>query len=508
MAPLQRALFEGPEFLRFGAAFLVVAALVALFVRKERRNVLRLFGLWAVSVLLRYGARVLESAGMPATAVNTDLVSALLAGIAFLSLTATVVFGVLVPALHLAPSKILRDVAVALSSLALFLWLLSLRHVDVAGIVATSTVITAVLGLSLQDVLGNVMGGLALQVDGSVAVGEWVTIGDVTGVVREIGWRQTSLETRNGDTLVVPNIQLMKSPVLVLGRNARGAPARTRRWVTVGVWTDYPPTLVLEALTQALMREPVPGVAAEPAPDVVVSAFADNWAEYSFRYWLADLWKADAVDSVLRTRIHFALRRLGIPVAIPARNLIISREEPAGHPKASPAPAERLAAVSSVPIFATLSEGEQERLAAELVFTPFAPGEAIVVQGAAVHHLYILTKGEAEVRVAVEGAPPRAVATLKAPDVFGEMGMLTGEPRKATVAALGSVDCWRLPRQAFHDILAARPAIAEEVSQILARRDVELATVRDGLSEEAARRRLAEKAGSLLSQIQRFFGIG
>jgi small-conductance mechanosensitive channel/CRP-like cAMP-binding protein len=508
MPSFQRALFEGPEFLRFGVAFLAVAALVALFVPRERKQVLRLVGLWAVSVVLHLGSDILDSSRMPATARNADLVAALLAGVAFISLTATVVFGVFLPALRLAPSKILRDVAVALSSLALFLWLLSLRHVDVAGIVATSTVITAVLGLSLQDVLGNVMGGLALQTDGSVAAGDWVTLGDVTGIVREIGWRHTSLETRNGDTLVVPNTQLMKNPVLVLGRNVHGAPVRTRRTITVGVWTDYPPTEVLEALNQALTREPIPGVAAEPAPDVVVSAFSASWADYSVRYWLTDLWKADAVDSTVRTRIHFALRRAGIPVAIPSRHVVLSREEPPELARASSARAERLAALDSVPIFATLNEAERERLAGGLLFTPFAPGEAIVVQGAAVNHLYILAKGEAEVRVAVEGAPPRAVATLKAPDVFGEMGMLTGEPRKATVVATVDVECWRLPREAFQEILAARPAIAEEVSRTLVRRNVELATVRDGLSEEAARRRLAEEARSLLSQIQRFFGLG
>ena len=267
MPSLQRGLFEGPEFLRFGVAFLVVAALVALFARRERKQVLRLVGLWAVAFVLHVASDLLEAARMPATAGNFDLVAALLAGVAFLSLTATIVFGVLLPALRLAPSKILRDVAVALSSLALFLWLLSLRHVDVAGIVATSTVITAILGLSLQDVLGNVMGGLALQTDGSVAAGDWVTLGDVTGIVREIGWRHTSLETRDGNTLVVPNTQLMKNPVLVLGRNAHGAPGRTRRTIRFSVGDQVPPTEVLDALTPALQRELPPDVASHPAPD-------------------------------------------------------------------------------------------------------------------------------------------------------------------------------------------------------------------------------------------------
>ena len=131
----------------------------------------------------------------------------------------------------------------------------------------------------------------------------------------------------------------------------------------------------------------------------------------------------------------------------------------------------------------------------------------ILVQGTAVHHLYILTKGEAEVNVSVEGGPSRTVATLHAPDFFGEMGLLTGEPRKASVVALTDVETWRVGKEAIQSILAARPAVADAISRLMAARDVELAAVREGLSEEAKRLRLENEHGSTLAKIRAFFGI-
>jgi CRP-like cAMP-binding protein len=124
-----------------------------------------------------------------------------------------------------------------------------------------------------------------------------------------------------------------------------------------------------------------------------------------------------------------------------------------------------------------------------------------------VHHLYVLVKGSVEVRVAVEGAPARTVARLTGPDFFGEMGMLTGERRKATVVALDEVTCWLLEKETFQGVLAARPKIADEISGILAARDVELAAVREGLSEEAKQLRLKHEQVSLLARIQHFFGL-
>ena len=494
--------------LRLGASFVLLSLVVLAIVPRERRHVLRLVALYLGSLVVQGAMAVVEAAGLAGAAEAGHLVAKLVQGIALISLVGAFLFGSVLPFLRLRPSKILRDVAVALGAVAFFLWLLSTRRVDVAGLVATSAVLTAVLGLSLQDFLTNVMGGLALQLDRSVGVGDWIRFGEVTGVVREVSWRTTSVETLNGDTLSIPNNQMMRSPVLLLGRRAVGGPVKDRRWVHFQVDNRVPPTAVIAAVTNALRREPIPNVSSEPRPDVVLIDLRGSAAEYAARYWLTDFLAPDPTDSAVRTRVWFALKRAGIPLAVPKQSVLLTAEDDARERRAREEDgSRRLAAVEQVPFFSPLTPEEKTRLAEGLLFAPYGAGETVVAQGAPAKHLYVLTKGTAEVRVSVEGSEARAVATLTAPVVFGEMGLLLGEPRRATVVASEDVECWRVTKEAFQGILAARPSLAGEISQILAAREVELAAVREGLSEEAKRARLEAEQGSLLSKIRGFFGI-
>jgi small-conductance mechanosensitive channel/CRP-like cAMP-binding protein len=496
-----------PETVRLGIAFLLGAALLFAGVRHARGHVARLAALWAASLLFRIVASV-AGIHLPSAAPTLLFLALLLQGIAFLGLAAVLVFDLLLPVARVRVPRIARDLAVGLSWVGLLLWLFSVHHVDVTGIVATSAVVTAVIGFSLQDTLANVMGGIALQLEGAVAPGDWVKFGDTSGKVRETAWRHTAIETRNGDTLLVPNSILVKTPILVLGKAGGRTTPLERRWVFFGVDHRTSPVTVIETVREALTREPIPNVASEPAPSVVLMDFRESWAHYAARYWLADLLLDDPTDSVVRTRIAYALGRAGVSLSIPASANFITVEEE-GHRKGHEERdlTARLAALESVPLFASLTAEERQRLAPGLVRAPFAPGEAMVVQGREVHDLYIITKGAGDVRVQVAAAPSRVVGRISAPDIFGEMGMLTGEPRTATVVAVGQVECWRLGKEKFREVLEGRPAIAEEVSRILAARRVNLATATEGMSEESRRHRLEAEHGTLLKRIERFFGL-
>ena len=139
-------------------------------------------------------------------------------GIVIVGCTATLLFNLVLPRMHLEAPRIVQDVIVAIAAVIAGVGVASRAGVNLSGLIATSAVFTAVLGFSLQDVIGNVAGGLALQIDNSLELGDWVRFGDIEGRVTEIRWRYTALETRNWDTVLVPNSQLMKSSVSVIGR--------------------------------------------------------------------------------------------------------------------------------------------------------------------------------------------------------------------------------------------------------------------------------------------------
>ena len=468
---------------------------------------LSFLGILVSAVLISYGANKVGLSPLDTTLRWTRWGSLFIQAIAIINLTSVLVFDVILDAMRLKPPRILRDLLIAFTYIIAAITLLSQSGVDLTGIVATSAVITAIIGFSLQDTLGNIMGGMALQMERTIGVGDWVRIDQHEGMVKEIRWRQTSIETRNWDTVVIPNSVLMKGQVTLLGRRT-GAPRQHRQWVYFNVDFRYAPADVIEAVEKALKAEPIPNVALEPAPHCITIDFMDSYARYAARYWLTDLALTDPTDSVVRSRVYFALKRAGIPLSIPARSLFLTEEsEGRRERKRDEEIDERMETLAGVELFTSLKEEERRQLATELSVAPFAPGEAITRQGAEAHWLYIMTRGEAEVRVAVDGNLSKKVATLREGDFFGEMGLMTGEPRTATIIALTGVECYRLDKESFHAIIKRRPEIAEDISHILARRRVELESVREGLNEEAKRQRMNRAQGDLLNRIRSFFTL-
>src|ERR1051325_11146577 len=428
-------------------------------------------------------------------------------GIAFINVASVFLFEVFLRGLRVKPPRIMRDLLMALGYVVLGIGLLSIPKVDITGIVATSAVLTAVIGLSFQDTLGNMMGGMALQLEHSFGVGDWIKIDGQEGLVRDIRWRHTAIETRNWDTVVIPNSILMKSQVTVLGRRG-GAPRQHRQWVYFNVDFRYSPADVIEAVETGLRAEAIPNIASDPLPNCVFMDFKDSYGSYAVRYWLTDFALDDPTNSIVRTRIYFALRRAGIPLSIPAHSIFMTQEDVDRQQRKTNEDIEkRVQALQRVELLNPLTEEERRSLAPRLRYAPFARGEAMTRQGAKAHWLYLITKGEAEVRVSADGNLNERIAGLHQGDVFGEMGMMTGEPRTATVIALTDVECYRLDKDSFHDILQRRPEIAEEISMLLAKRRVELEAAREDLNEEAKRKRMNYHQNELLRRIKNFFTL-
>jgi small-conductance mechanosensitive channel/CRP-like cAMP-binding protein len=508
---VQTAAHLGTAFYWLSLGFVLVALILSVLVPAERPRLRTALILYSLSFMGLLFAGALLASGQTEQAELYRWIawfSRFVLSVAVINLASVLVFDVALGTARLTPPRILRDVIIALAYVIAAIMLLSTVGVNLTGIVATSAIITAAIGFSLQDTLGNIMGGLALQMERSIVVGDWVRVGEQEGQVKEIRWRQTSIETRNWDTIVIPNSILMKAQVTVLGRRT-GQPRQHRQWVHFNVDFRYSPTSVIETVETALCAEPILDVASEPAPHCLMLEFKDSYAAYAARYWLTDLARTDPTDSIVRERIYFALRRAGIPLSIPAQSLFITEEgESRRERKLGQEIAHRVEALQHVELFHTLTDDERRELAARLRVAPFVRGEAMTRQGATAHWLYIMTKGDAEVRITLDGNRlSEKVATLHAGDFFGEMGLMTGAPRSATVIALTDAECYRLDKDAFNDIMRRRPEIAEDISHILARRRVELEAVREDLNEEAMRQRVRSTQGDLLHRIRNFFTL-
>lgn len=486
----------------------------------------------AVPVVRRYGtdgARLKASAVFGVLHVISLLVSAgfgaagsqfddffripcwVFGGVAFVGAAATLLFSVILPRLKLAVPQIVQDVAIALLSVVAAVTVAGRAGVNLSGLIATSAVLTAVLGFSLQDTIANIAGGLGLQTDNSIEVGDWIRIGtqpnDVNGRVVLIRWRYTAIETRNWETVLVPNRVLMNSSVMVLGRRNQ-QPQQWRRWVYFNVDFRFQPGDVIDVVQNAVRGAKLERVAKEPAPNCVMMDMAESYGRYAVRYWLTDLAVDDPTDSAVRQVIFFALERAGMRLALPAHAVFITEETAdRAASKNEKQLARRRAILERLPIFAPLSDEERQELSRGMKYAPFAKGEVMTRQGAAAHWLYLLEDGRASVRVS-DGTTEKEVATLEGGAIFGEMSLLTGEPRAATVIAETEVECFRLDKAVFQTIIERRPEVMQPVAELLARRRVELQAAKEGLDAEtaAARRKSAEV--DLLDRMKRFFGLG
>jgi CRP-like cAMP-binding protein len=168
---------------------------------------------------------------------------------------------------------------------------------------------------------------------------------------------------------------------------------------------------------------------------------------------------------------------------------------------------QRQEAIEGVEIFKSLTGQELEQLAQGIELLPFSAGETITRQGAVAHWLYILTRGQVEIRANLEDGSTKRIATLEAPSFFGEMGLMTGAPRTADVIAVTDCDCYRLGKSTFEEVILRRPELVTVLSARLAERRLQLLSALEGLDDEAKRARRASEEQQILRGIKSFFGL-
>jgi small-conductance mechanosensitive channel/CRP-like cAMP-binding protein len=418
------------------------------------------------------------------------------------------VFRLILPSIRLTPPRITEDLFVIVAYVAWFMVRLRYAGLDLSSILATSAVITAVIAFAMQDTLGNILGGLALQLDNSVEVGDWIKVDDISGKVVDIRWRSTLVETRNWETVVFPNSQLMKNKFLVLGRRT-DEPVQWRRWVWFNVGLDISPSKVINVIETAIVNTDIANVAKNPQPScVLMDMDIKGYARYAIRYWLTDLAPDDPTDSAIRWHIMTALQRAGIKLALEDQSIRITKEnekyDEAVHQREI---LLRIKTLRRVELFSEMTDEELKALAERLRYSPFSRGNIITQQGdERSHWLYIIINGEAEVSLAAPDGHKRLINILGKGSFFGEMALLTGAPRRASVMAKTDVECYRLDKEAFEEILLARPTIAEEVSHILAVRTAQLDSAAMDIGV-ASQRDLSQSRGEILATIRRFFSL-
>ena len=358
-------------------------------------------------------------------------------------------------------------------------------------LLTTSAVSAVVIGFALQDTLGNAFAGLAIQSERPFHVGHWVRVGEFEGRVAEVTWRATKLRTKSGNFVILPNNLVSKEAVT----NYSEPFVPTRLDVEVGATYNAPPNEVKAAIREAIAQ--VPCVLETPAPDVLLTAFADSAITYRARFWIADYEMDERARDQVRTAIYYAFSRHRIEIPFPIQ--VQYELQPPGADEAT-RQRQREALLRSVDLFASLSDDERRMIAADTRTRTFGAGEVVVREGEPGQSMYVVVSGKVAV---VVGPDKRNVATIEQGGYFGEMSLLTGDVRSATVIAQGDAVVLEIDADLFRKLAVDSPHAIERIGVDAITRRTELNHARDAARGAV----VADAPASLLSRMKRFLRL-
>jgi small-conductance mechanosensitive channel/CRP-like cAMP-binding protein len=358
-------------------------------------------------------------------------------------------------------------------------------------IFAATAVGAVVIGFALQDTLGNLFAGLAIQIEKPFRVGHWVNVAGKDGMVSEITWRATKIRTKTGNFVIVPNSALARDTIT----NYSEPIPETRIELDIGASYDTPPNRVKAAILEAIKNEPL--LAGSRQPEVLLADFAASAVTYRIRVWTSNFALDEVICDRIRTSVYYAFRRSGIIIPYPIQ-VEMFREDLAA-PASDPKSAERL--LETVQIFATLPADERAHLAAAVRESLYAAGESIVREGDAGTSMFVVARGEMVVTI---DPAAREVARLGPGDFFGEMSLLTGAPRTASVTAVTDAEVLEITADAFRQFVLANPTAVEGIGRAVADRAVALEEHR---ASGAAVPSGGEESNRFLARVRRFLGL-
>ncbi len=369
---------------------------------------------------------------------------------------------------------------------------------ELKGVLAGSGVIAIILGFAGQNFFAGIIAGISIQLNRPYKVGDWLQVGERFAEVMEINWRSTRLRTNDAIYLDIPNNEMVSHAIVNLHYPTEVHAMRIR----VGVEYKNPPNRVKDALFRAASA--ADGVLAEPKVRIFLVDFADFAVIYEIKFYMGNHARINEINDAVRTNVWYELKRQRITIPFPIRTLQVERRAARTEQEDQE---EARTILRDEPLFECLSDAQIENLVKEARLNHFGRGERVIQEGAEGDSMFLLLRGAAQVSVSKNGSSI-PVATLNAGDCFGEMSLLTGERRTATVRA--ETDCYvmEISKPVMAEVIRDSPDCLERLSELLAKRKLE----NEGVLKEAASQaqnetKEREYTASFLHRLRTFFEL-
>jgi len=367
---------------------------------------------------------------------------------------------------------------------------------------AGSAIISIVLGLALQETLGNFFSGMVMQATSPFNLGDWVSCANVEGRVVDMTWRAVTLHTLDDNHVLIPNSMIARDKIT----NYAAPTVATARLITLGIDYASPPDQVREVLLEAM--DETPGVLKEPSPVVFLTDFGDSSITYTLKFWINDPLRLPAIENHVRMAAWYKVRNAGMSFPFPIRTVEMTDVAAAQQAAADRVLRGRVETLQKVRLLTPFSVEELHVLAAQAAVRIYEADQVVYRQGDVGNTLMVVAMGRLE--LVIEGdAGHMHVETLVAGDCFGEFSACLGGTRAGKVRAVQPSTCLEIPNAALQKVFKANGAAMEKLSGLIAERhDSRIRLLKELQLSEDNRLTTESLNHSMLSRMKKFFNFG
>jgi small-conductance mechanosensitive channel/CRP-like cAMP-binding protein len=339
-------------------------------------------------------------------------------------------------------------------------------NVDITSILAGSAVISIVLGLALQETLGNFFSGMVLQASVPFAPGDWILIGEgstaTEGRVVEMTWRAVTIITAANNNILIPNSLVARTKIT----NYHTPTPATSCSITLALDHNVAPHEAQRILV--LAANDADGVAGSPAPGVSIASYDRSTITYSLGFWIEKPDQHGGIEAAVRWNAWYRLKQAGIELPYDT-NLVRMTDGNADRQATVPAAlAARMEAIGRSPLFSTLSPELKQQLAGRIHDFDLAPGQFFYHQDDPGNSMFLVLSGEVHAQMQTADGREVDLSDIAEGGVFGQVSAMTGQPRAATVKAKTRVRVAEITHQHLQELLARDPALAQHMSEVVA----------------------------------------
>lgn len=454
-----------------------------------------------IALLAQTSEYTLQRLQIPLQAgIEVSLISGILTSVAMSRCLVWLILELL-PKIRILPTspKILRDLIFIIGSLLLVaLNLKEQARIDLVGLITTSAVLTAVLGLAAQDPLKDLIGGLSLQLEQVIREGDWVEIDGQVGRVHSISWRDTELNSFYGSRLIFPHTNANTSTIRNFTSNGPYG-----NHLIIGLDYSMPPHIAKELMHRISDNHPL--ILRSPPSIVRIKEFAESSINYEWINWQNDFGESRKLRGDLQEQLWYALQREGFNFPFGVCDVRLTET----HQLSKPSQAEGATAMQAVsqllktnPLFSNLSELQIQTMVKTSSLCTYGPGEVIVKENELGDSLFMLIDGHVRITKQSLAGKNSELSPLRKGDIFGEMTVFTDSPRTATVYSINKADLLEVSRQSIAQLIEEEPRLIEQFGQLINARQAQIDKLMTRSESQSGRdmaRRIKELFQTLLS---------